>query len=132
MLTLTHAAGDQIKTMISSIRQGLDFILVNTLQLSKVACWPTLVRYIIDKIFAVRSKKSSNSRFANFSFSFQFWLKEEFRLMASLVVKLRLCQSCRIRADSATLQISNSGPLPWDYDRRENPFAKHGKQPGSE
>ena len=27
MLTLTHAAGDQIKTMISSIRQGLDFIL---------------------------------------------------------------------------------------------------------
>jgi len=27
LLTLTHAAGDQIKTLIANIRKGLDFIL---------------------------------------------------------------------------------------------------------
>ena len=56
LLTLTHEAGDQIKTMISSVRKGLDFILANAPQLPKVERWPTLVRYIIDKIFAARPK----------------------------------------------------------------------------
>ncbi len=56
LLTLTHEAGDQIKTMISSIRKGFDFILANAPQLPKIERWPTLVRYIIDKIFATRPK----------------------------------------------------------------------------
>jgi hypothetical protein len=56
LLTLTHEAGDQIKTMISSIRKGFDFILANAPQLPKVERWPTLVRYIIDKIFAAGPK----------------------------------------------------------------------------
>ncbi|SFI89629.1 hypothetical protein [Nitrosomonas sp. Nm34] len=56
LLTLTHEAGDQVKTMISCIRKGLDFILTNTPQLPKIERWPALVRYIIDKIFATRPK----------------------------------------------------------------------------
>ena len=56
LLTLTHVAGDQVKTMISRIRKGLDFILANAPQLPKVERWPALVRYIIDKIFAARLK----------------------------------------------------------------------------
>lgn len=56
LLTLTHEAGDQVKTMISCIRKGLDFILANAPQLPKIERWPTLVRYIIDKIFATRPK----------------------------------------------------------------------------
>uniref|UniRef100_UPI00089D7EE3 transposase n=1 Tax=Nitrosomonas sp. Nm33 TaxID=133724 RepID=UPI00089D7EE3 len=54
LLTLTHEASDQIKTMISSIRKGLDFILANAPQLLKVERWPALVRYIVNKIFAAR------------------------------------------------------------------------------
>src|SRR5512134_3071758 len=56
LLTLTHEAGDQIKTMISSIRKDFDFILTNAPQLPKIERWPILVRYIIDKIFATRPK----------------------------------------------------------------------------
>lgn len=54
LLTLTHEAGDQIKTMITNIRKGFDFIRANTPQLSKVERWPTLIRYIINKIFAAK------------------------------------------------------------------------------
>lgn len=47
--------------------------------------------------------------------------REEASLMASLAVKLRLCQSSRTRPDSATLKTANTGRRPWDT---ENPFAK--------
>lgn len=56
LLTLTHEAGDQIKTMISRVRKGFDLILANAPQLPKIERWPTLVRHIIDKIFATRPK----------------------------------------------------------------------------
>ncbi|WP_254776348.1 transposase [Nitrosomonas sp. Nm34] len=56
LLTLTHVASDQIKTMISSVCKGPDFILANAPRLPKIERWPTLVRYIIDKIFATRPK----------------------------------------------------------------------------
>ena len=56
LLTVTHEAGDQIKTMITNIRKGLDIILANAPQLPKVERWPTLVRYIINKIFSAKPK----------------------------------------------------------------------------
>jgi hypothetical protein len=49
LLTLTHEAGDQIKTMTSSIRKSFDFILANAPQLPKIERWPILVRYIMTK-----------------------------------------------------------------------------------
>ena len=56
LLTLTHAAGDQIKSMIANIRKGLDQILASAPQLPKPHRWPALVRYIVSKILAAKSK----------------------------------------------------------------------------
>ncbi|HEX5675078.1 MAG TPA: transposase [Azonexus sp.] len=47
LLTLTHAAGDQIKALIANVRRGLDTILAAAPQLPKAQRWPALVRYII-------------------------------------------------------------------------------------
>lgn len=54
LLTLSHAAGDQIKAMIANVRKGLDQVLANAPQLPKADRWRALVRYIIDKIIASR------------------------------------------------------------------------------
>jgi hypothetical protein len=56
LLTLSHAAGDQIKAMIASIRKGLDHVRATAPQLPKAARWPALVRYIVDKIIAAKPK----------------------------------------------------------------------------
>ena len=58
LLTLSHAAGDQIKAMIASIRKGLDHVLASAPQLPKAGRWPALVRYIVDKIINARPKAS--------------------------------------------------------------------------
>jgi hypothetical protein len=56
LVTLSHAAGDQIKAMITNIRKGLDHVLATAPQLPKASRWPALVRYIVDKILAARPK----------------------------------------------------------------------------
>jgi len=56
LLTLTHAAGDQIKTMIANVRLGLDSILATAPQLPKPERWPALVRYIIARIIGPKPK----------------------------------------------------------------------------
>ena len=58
LLTLSHAAGDQIKAMITNIRAGLDHVLASAPQLPKAGRWPALVRYIVDKIINARPKAS--------------------------------------------------------------------------
>jgi hypothetical protein len=58
LLTLSHAAGDQIKAMITNIRKGLDHVLATAPQLPKASRWPALVRYIVSKILAARPKYS--------------------------------------------------------------------------
>jgi hypothetical protein len=59
ILTLTHAAGGQIKAMIANIRKGLDHVRANVPQLPKADCWRALVRYIVDKIIAAKPKPPS-------------------------------------------------------------------------
>jgi hypothetical protein len=54
LVTLTHAASDQIKAMIANVRKGLDTILAAAPQLTKTERWRALVRYIIAKIIAAR------------------------------------------------------------------------------
>jgi hypothetical protein len=54
LLTLTHAAGGQIKGMVANVRKGLDSILVAAPQLPKVERWRALVRYIVEKILAAK------------------------------------------------------------------------------
>lgn len=40
--------------------------------------------------------------------------RDEATLMASLAVKLRLCQSSRTRPESASLNVVHTGKRPWD------------------
>ena len=64
VVTLMHGAADQIKTMIANVRKGLDVVLANAPQLNKPERWAALLRYIIDKIVAVKrtdTRKSLNS-----------------------------------------------------------------------
>jgi len=64
LLTLTHAAGDQIKAMIANIRRGLDHVLASAPQLPKTDRWRALVRYIVSKIIATKPKSSPPHGFA--------------------------------------------------------------------
>jgi hypothetical protein len=50
LLTLTHAAGHQIKSMLANVRKGLDTILATAPHLTKPERWKALVRYIVQKI----------------------------------------------------------------------------------
>ena len=56
LLTLTHAAGDQIKAMIANVRKGLDTVLATAPQLTKPERWTALVRYIVAKIIEAAPK----------------------------------------------------------------------------
>ena len=56
LLTLTHAAGDLIKSMVANVRKGLDTILATAPQLTKPERWKALVRYIVKKILAAKPK----------------------------------------------------------------------------
>jgi hypothetical protein len=56
LLTLSHAAGDQIKSMIANIRTGLDHVRATAPQLPKPGRWIALLRYIVDKIIAAKPK----------------------------------------------------------------------------
>lgn len=56
LLTLTHAAGDLIKSMVTNVRKGLDFILATAPQLTARERWAALVRYIVEKILATKPK----------------------------------------------------------------------------
>jgi hypothetical protein len=56
LLTLTHAAGDLIKSMVINVRKGLDTILATAPQLTKPERWKALVRYIVEKILAAKPK----------------------------------------------------------------------------
>lgn len=56
LLTLFHATGDQIKSMIANIRKGLDHVLANAPQWPKVERWRALVRDIVSNIIDARPK----------------------------------------------------------------------------
>ena len=56
LLTLNHAAGDLIKSMVANVRKGLDVILATAPQLTKRERWSALVRYIVEKIIATKPK----------------------------------------------------------------------------
>lgn len=56
LVTLTHAASDQIKAMVANVRKGLDAILAAAPQLPKPQRWSVLVRYIVEKILAAKPK----------------------------------------------------------------------------
>ncbi len=56
LLTMTHEAAAQIKTLVLNMRTSLRHIQTNAPQLSKSHYWGSLVRYIITKILAFKPK----------------------------------------------------------------------------
>lgn len=54
LVTLTHAAGDQIKAMLAAIRKGLDQVRATAPQLPKAERWRALVRCLIAQILAAK------------------------------------------------------------------------------
>lgn len=60
LLSITHAAADQVKSLVSNVRAGLKHILASAAQLTASQRWRVLVRYIVDKILAAKSKTSVN------------------------------------------------------------------------
>lgn len=56
LVTLTHASGDFVKTMIANVKKGLETILAAAPQFKKADRWPALVRYIISKILTSKPK----------------------------------------------------------------------------
>lgn len=62
LVTITHVAGEQVKSMIANIRKGLDHILQAAPQLPKQERWKALVRYIVAKIIAAKSQNQPPPR----------------------------------------------------------------------
>jgi hypothetical protein len=58
LLTLTHAASDQIKAMIANIRKGLDHVRATAPQLPKRDRWRALIRYIVAEILRLKPSRS--------------------------------------------------------------------------
>lgn len=55
LLTVTHAASDQIKSMIANIRIGLGHIRVTAPQLPKPERWRALIRHNVARILRLRA-----------------------------------------------------------------------------
>lgn len=64
LVTITHAAGEQVKSMVANIRKGLDHIMQTAPQLPKLDRWKSLVRYIVAKIIAAKSQAQQISLLA--------------------------------------------------------------------
>ena len=61
LLTLTHAASDQIKSRVANVRKGLDAVIATAPPLTKPARWQALVQYIIARILAAKLKSHLKS-----------------------------------------------------------------------
>ena len=62
LITLTHAAGDQIQAMLAAIRAGLDHVRATAPQLANRERWRALVQYIIDQILTAKAAQAPPSR----------------------------------------------------------------------
>ena len=69
LLTLTHAAGDLIKSMVTNIRKGLNTILATAPQLTQPERWVALVRYIVSKIIEAKTEIHSKTALSPPNFS---------------------------------------------------------------
>jgi hypothetical protein len=53
---LSHGASDKIKEMVYNIRKGINYVKETAPQLAKSDRWPALLRYIVEKIIAAKTK----------------------------------------------------------------------------
>lgn len=61
LLSLTHAASDHVKALVTNVRAGLQHIRATAPQLPSVHRWKALVGYIVDKIIAVSAEKTTKA-----------------------------------------------------------------------
>lgn len=61
LLSITHAAVDHVKALVTNIRAGLMHIRTTAPQLSSTLRWRELVHYIIDKILTTNRQKHKNT-----------------------------------------------------------------------
>jgi len=62
LLTITHEAARQIKTLIANVRAGLSHVRATAPQLDKTHRWIALVRYITEEILACQPKHNLGLR----------------------------------------------------------------------
>ena len=56
LLSITHTAAAQVKSLVSNVRNGLKHILATAAQLTGKQRWRALVHYIVDKILTAKQK----------------------------------------------------------------------------
>jgi hypothetical protein len=57
LLSVTHAAAEQVKALVDNVRKGLTHVLATVPQLPSLQRWQALVRYIVAEIFSAEAKK---------------------------------------------------------------------------
>ena len=61
LLSITHAAVSQVKSLVASVRAGLQHIRSTAPQLPSSQKWQALVRYIVDKVLRTTSPGAANA-----------------------------------------------------------------------
>jgi hypothetical protein len=61
LLSVTHAAVDQVKGLIANVREGLQHIRATAPQLPEGNRWRALIVYIVAKILATKTKSHANA-----------------------------------------------------------------------
>ena len=61
LISVTHAAVDQVKTLISNMREGLQHIRATAPQLPEGNRWRALIGYIVNKILAAKAYGHANA-----------------------------------------------------------------------
>lgn len=61
LLSVTHAAANQVKALVANIRKGLAHVIATAPQLPTLQRWQILVRYIVDEIFLAEARKRART-----------------------------------------------------------------------
>ena len=61
LISLTHAAVDQVKALIANVREGLQHIRATAPQLPNGSRWRALIGYIVGKILAAKANAHANA-----------------------------------------------------------------------
>jgi phage terminase small subunit len=104
---LSEAAANLWKGIASSL--PADFFQPGDLPLLQAYCTASDRKDTIDALILSQGVMFNGEAHPGLRIS-----RDEAGLMASLAVKLRLCQSSRTRPESASLKAAHTGARPWD------------------
>lgn len=104
---LSPPAADLWKSIASSL--PAEFFQPGDLPLLQAYCTASARKEEIDALVLTQGVMFNGEAHPGLRIS-----RDEAGLMASLAVKLRLCQSSRTRPESASLKVAHTGARPWD------------------